>query len=357
MQDVARCPECQVPEPFNQGQMWLNNGDIVQRLNTQARVGFIECENFDPLFKNIEDIIGISIEHMIVNIEARASELYMRRLIPKEIRDLVIAGELDAQAFVEPIMNLCHVVGFGKYEALDYRYERDEDDYARYRITRPFSLPLAAGAMAGSSSAVVGGEHHITYEEVSPDVYEFVTSWTKYPEELEGRFPIVPYEHRDGDVELERCATCGIPKAFSGYSWKLDEGLIINEHTGRRMALLGPESLDHLFEALEAELGETIPGAVVEAQRRFTRTGFFSIEQVESEGDFRTQLALRGLGNLREMSMEPGGLFLRVDNAAGYLMTVGMVQGLFELAFDVESRVEWALSEDGNLEVQINPNT
>jgi hypothetical protein len=94
---------------------------------------------------------------------------------------------------------------------------------------------------------------------------------------------------------------------------------------------------------------------VVEAQRRFTRTGFYSIEQVSSEGDFRTQLALRGLGNLREIKMGPPGLFMRIDNVVGHLMTVGMVQGLFEMAFDVESSVDWALSEEGNLEVQVSP--
>ncbi|OGO05674.1 MAG: hypothetical protein A2Y60_02185 [Chloroflexi bacterium RBG_13_54_9] len=45
----------------------------------------------------------------------------------------------------------------------------------------------------------------------------------------------------------------------------------------------------------------------------------------------------------------------RIDNATAYLMTAGMVQGLFEMAFDVESKVEWALSEDGNLEMEVNP--
>ncbi len=202
---------------------------------------------------------------------------------------------------------------------------------------------------------MLGGEHEVVYEEVSPDCYEFTTTWTEYPEELMERFTMARYEHRDGDMELESCATCGMPKAFSAYQWGLENGLIINRHTGRRMALVGPESLEQVFQELEKELGETIPDVVVEAQRRFTKTGFYSISQVSDEGDFRTQLALRGLGNLREMKMGPEGLLLRIDNATAYLMTAGMVQGLFEMAFDVESKVEWALSEDGNLEMEVNP--
>jgi len=355
MLEVSRCPECNVPEPISQSQEWLNNGDIVQRLNPEARLGFIECENLDPLFRTMGEIIGISIEPMIVNITARGLELYMRSLVPQEARDMIVAKQLDPGSFSDSILTLCHVSGFGKYETIGYRYERDEDDYGKYHITKPFSVPLAAGAMAGASSSLVGGQHEITYRELSPGLYEFKTTWTEYPEELMERFETVPYNHRDGDVELERCSACGLPRAFTNYRWELEEGLIVNEHTGRRMVLLSPGIQDVLFDELEKELGDTIPKVVVEAQRRFTKTGFYSIEQVSDEGDFRTQLALRGLGNLQEIKMGSAGVFMRIDNAAGYLMTVGMVQGLFEMAFDVESNVEWALSDAGNLDVEITP--
>jgi hypothetical protein len=38
-----------------------------------------------------------------------------------------------------------------------------------------------------------------------------------------------------------------------------------------------------------------------------------------------------------------------------HLMVVGLGQGLFEVVFGKESRVEWELSEDGTLEVQVTP--
>lgn len=40
---------------------------------------------------------------------------------------------------------------------------------------------------------------------------------------------------------------------------------------------------------------------------------------------------------------------------SGHLMTIGMVQGLFETAFDVESFVDWELSEEGDLTVEVTP--
>jgi hypothetical protein len=121
------------------------------------------------------------------------------------------------------------------------------------------------------------------------------------------------------------------------------------------MIMMGPEIQDPLFEVLERELGEAVPRAVVEAQKRFIKTGFYSMEELSDEGDFRTQLALRGLGNLREISMGARGMRMRVDNAACYLMTAGLAQGLFEMAFDMDSHVEWELSPEGDLDVEITP--
>jgi hypothetical protein len=353
--DVNMCPECNIPEPFNAGQVWLNNGDIVQKINPEARLGFIECENLDPLFANIGDIIGMNIENMVSNITARGTEKYMSVLIPEAIKAMVQAKQMDPNSFVGPIVTYCHIVGFGKYKIIDSRYERDEDDYSITRIEAPFSVPEAAGAIAGVLSATVGGEHAVSYKEISPGVYDFTTIWTEYPEVLVEKLQTSAYQHRDGDIELERCATCGLPTALSAYSWYLDRGLIVNRRTKRRMAVLGPELLDVLFKVLEAELGEAIPAAVVEAQRRFVKTGFFSIDELSDEGDFRVQLALRGMGNLKELRMGSQGMNLRVDNAACNLLMVGMVQGLFEMIFDVDSSVEWQLSGEGNLEVDVKP--
>jgi hypothetical protein len=353
--DVNMCPECGVPEIFNERQTWLNNGDIVAGPVEGNRLGFIECENLDPLFVKIEEIIGISIEPLIVNITARGVERYTINLTPDEVREMIQKKQLDPGLITNPILEYCHVLGYGKYEFVDSRYERDDDDYSILRIEAPFSVPEAAGSIAGVVSGLAGGETAVTYKEVSPGLYEFVTRWTKYPEVLKEKMKTILYTHRDGDIELERCATCGAPKALSNFSWDLERGLILNKHTGRRMAILGPELLDVLFEALEEELGETVPATVVEAQRRFVKTGFYSIDQIRDEGDFRNQLALRGMGNLREMKIGPQGISLRIDNVAGYLLTVGMVQGIFEVAFSLDSEVTWELSEEGDLEVEVKP--
>jgi hypothetical protein len=353
--DVNVCPECGVPELINQREVWLSNGEIVLRANEEIRMGFIECENLDPLFKQIGEIIGIPIEPLVVDITARAAARFTRNLVPQTLREAIRTNQLGLEAMASFIFQICHMMGYGKYELVDYRYERDNEDYCLIRIEAPFSVPEAAGYISGVVSALLGRELSVTYEEVSPEVYEFNGRWYEYDEERAEKMKLLSYSPQDGDIELERCPTCGATYGLKNYKWDLDRGLIVNKINGHRMAMLGPDQVEVLFTVLEEELGETIPATVVEAQRRFTKTGFYSIEQVSDEGDFRTQLALRGLGNLQEIRMGPPGVFMRINNATGHLLTVGMVQGLYEMAFDVASSVDWALSEDGNLEVQVSP--
>jgi hypothetical protein len=123
------------------------------------------------------------------------------------------------------------------------------------------------------------------------------------------------------------------------------------------MVLLAPYELDPVFQELEEELGDTIPATVVEAQRRYTRDNFHSLWNIMDEDDFRAQFALRGLGNVREVKARKGGLRLRMDNAALHLMIAGSMQGAFEAATGAASRVEWELSKEGNLQVEVKPVT
>ena len=355
MPEVSTCPECGVPSSFSAGQAWLNNGDIIQKTGETARMMFTECQNLDPLFANIGIIVGFPIEELIQNITARGAAIYMERLIPEDLKELIRSRQIDLGLLINSVILYSHVLGYGKYEFVGFRYEGDSKDYYKQRVLRPFSVPEAAGNLAGVLAAAVGGEHAVTYEEVSPQLYEFTSSWTEYPETLKKKLVLRGYDHQEGDIEHERCAGCDCPKALTGFRWSIEEGTIENVRTGKRMAMLGAEFLDNVFEALRDELGETIPSVVIEAQRRFTKTGFYSIDQVQNEGEFRTQLALRGLGNLRMIRMGTRGLRMRVDNAAAHLMTVGMAQGLYEIALDVGSHVEWEYSKQGELLVEVTP--
>ena len=69
----------------------------------------------------------------------------------------------------------------------------------------------------------------------------------------------------------------------------------------------------------------------------------------------RDQLALRGLGNICELKSDRKRLHIRIENVFLHLIVVGLVQGLYEQAWDADSLVEWELSKEGVLEVEVYP--
>lgn len=352
---VKRCPECDIPEPFGQGQVWLDNGDIVQRQSKADRLAFIDTEGLDPLFATIGEIIGTPIENMVINIAARTNKHFLYRLIPREIRDKVRSRRLEILPLIEYITTLAQTYGLARYELLNYRYEGDEEDYSRHRIIDPVSLPLTVGAYAGAVSSLAGGEIGVYYEEISSGVYEYTAHWTEYPAILKEKIQARPYRHRDGDIAWERCGTCGCPQALSTFEWHPEDGVIRHRRTGRRVAMLGPAQLDPIFEALEGELGEELPRVVVEAQRRLARWGMQPFDFLAGEEELRGELALRGLGNLRELRMGERGARLRLENACIPLLVTGLAQGGFEAGFGVSSEVEWEFSQEGDLTLEITP--
>jgi hypothetical protein len=352
--EISLCPECGVPQVIAANHVWLNSGVMVQA-NNPKRIGFIESENLDPLYSGIAEIIGMPVDRPVIEIARRGTVEYFKSLLPPGVDSMVSGRKVDTSIVADMMMTAGQLNGFGKYEVMEIRYEGDADDHAILAIHDPFSVLLCSGTLCGGVEVIAGRPHKVSYRMLDSGLLEIEVSVTERDRGLEGRLEMRDYRHRDGEIEFERCASCGVPKPLSGFKWIFDKGIITNGWTGRRMVMMGPEVQDPLFEELEKELGGIIPAAVIEAQRRFIKTGFYSIDEIGDEGDFRTQLALRGFGNLREMKISPKGLQMSIDNAACYLMTVGLAQGLFEAAFDLESQVDWQVSENGDLRVEVSP--
>lgn len=129
----------------------------------------------------------------------------------------------------------------------------------------------------------------------------------------------------------------------------------MNRSTGQRMILVGPAEFESIFVELENELGEDITKVVIEAQRRFIKSGSFAAEDSRKPERLRKHLALRGQGNLREMEWVDGRLRLRLENPSLNSLLIGLALGLFELAAGRDGEAEWSLADDGDLTVEIRP--
>ncbi|WP_287154312.1 hypothetical protein [Candidatus Solincola tengchongensis] len=353
MTGIELCPECGVPRHITSEHMWLNGGIIVQSRDRRNRMVFVECENLDPLFAGVQELIGLPIEHMLITAKRRAVRAYLGSLLPDVTKELLRRRELDWRPVNDGLRLTARLMGYGRYEVVDYRFEKDVDDYVVETISEPYSVPLACGDMAGAFEILFGCDLAAKYRRLTEDLYEITCYVSSHPEELKGRLKFRHFPVREGDVELERCKSCGGPLALSNYRWHPERGIILGSTTGKRMIMTGME-VDAIFGELENEIGEDLPGMFIEAQRRFVRAGFYSIEGM-GRLDMRDQLALRGLGNLTELRSNQRGLYFRIENAFLHLMVVGLVQGLYEMTYDVDTHLEWNFSEDGVLEVSLSP--
>ncbi|MBC7252683.1 MAG: hypothetical protein H5T72_01755 [Actinobacteria bacterium] len=347
------CPECGASRRIVREHRWLSDGTIVQAKNPDHRMIFIENENINGIFRNIEEIISMSIERIIVEAKRRATFDFVDHILPGVVKAVV--QRVGVRPVIRNITALGKVMGYGNIELANLRRVRDEGDYVTIHTRGLYSIPLFCGDLAGSFNAIDRREVAVSYRELGPDELELTGFISVHPMELMDRLKPVPYTHKEGDIRLERCGKCGGPRALADYRWDWEKGMILHRESGRRMVILGPSTIDTIIDELQKELGESIPEVVIEAQRRFVREGFYSLDEARTFEDFRKALALRGLGNLRDMDWSADRLRFRLENPCLFLPMVGLVLGIFELRSGKDGSAEWEVRPDGDLVVEVSP--
>jgi hypothetical protein len=353
--ELEVCPECGVPNLLTGENLWLDNGDIVQKRVESNRMIFNETENLDPVFHSIEEIIGVSIEGVVITAMRRAVRIFLGSFIADDVLKLIRERQIEYRPVADTFIDLAAFFGYGRYELVEERVNLDENDLFAYKIHDPFCLLAAVATMVATVEVLSGMEQGYSYEQTAPNVYEIRVSPSPHPQGLKKRMHAQTYQHQEGDLLLKMCGTCGGPEALSEFKWDEEKGIIRNKMTKRRMAFFGDLELDPVFKELEEELGDTIPQAVVEAQRRFTKSGFYTAADLTDADGFRKQLALRGLGNIKELEMKRRGMRMRVENVALPLLVIGQAQGFYEMGFGTDTTVDWELKEDKSLSVEVKP--
>jgi hypothetical protein len=357
MQDVPFCPGCGVPGLFIENYRWLSSGAIVQSSDQEHRMVIMDCDNLDPFFKKIGEIIGKPIEQDVIETKMKATRDYLKRLIPEGTKEAVRSGQMDMENLIELVDANAHVMGYGDSKFFDLRLDNGDEDFVIEHISEPYSILLFSGDLAGSCEILTSRGQAVSYRHLSPNLYEVKTWPSNEPRRMRARLEHERYVPVEGDVTLERCPECGGPAALSSYHWDMEKGQIVVEETGRRVAMLGPAYIETVFRELEVEFGEDIPRVIVEAQRRFTRKGIYATREMGDGDSFRKFLALRGLGELQEIKLRRNGLEMRLKNPTLSLILAGILQGYYEYVTDSESDIDWWFDEDGTFEMKVTART
>ncbi len=351
--ELKLCPECGVPEEQAKECLWLNSGVIVLASDRVRRQCLIESENLDPIFALLGKMGVRDIYELVVEIARARRASRTRETIPPEVRGMLRNKLLSVGVFLAAMLADTRFRGFGDFEPVDFVFEGGPNDHMSLRVAQAYSKPLFLGALVGFCEGFLDQRLGFTLSDISPGICEMKVNRAGEESPFHESLGEKEYCYRDGDIELRRCGICGSPAALSRFTWHSTEGIIRNS-SGLRVVLLDPQILDLIFEELERRSGRSASRSVVEAQCQFLRKRM-KLDHHPNRQEVRDEVALRGFGNLCEFEMDGRGLRARIDNASCYLMTVGSLKALFESAYDSDSVVDWEISENGDLKLEVIP--
>ena len=374
MERIKICDKCGVPLMVSGELSWDDNGVISSKSSPKNRWVFYESENIDLLFRGIEELIGMPIEHIVIESRRRETKRYIERVFPPEVRgQLGLGAEAGEEGGLPPseeeretgmaisktitqnVMDVARVYGYGDQWLGDLWESGDEHPWRSGFVRNPYSLLLMAADTLGSVEAFEGIDMRVKYEKTDGDAYLLTAYPGEHPLELKGRLSRIRYDFKPGDIHYERCPECGVPDVVGRYTWDLKKGTITDPDTGRRMAVFGPHSIDSIFNDLESELGEAVPETVIEAERRYIKQAWAEDEWRREATDFKHLLSLRGLGNLTQFEGDREHLTVTLQNSCLHLPMVGIIQALVEAAYRVDnSTYQWEFAEDGDLTVTVD---
>ena len=105
MADIELCTSCGVPKLISEVFRWEDSGIISISYSPGARMVFYESGNIDNVFRGVEELIGIPIEHIVMERKRRDTRRFMERVFSRDAQRLatILGGKsIDRVLSMEP---------------------------------------------------------------------------------------------------------------------------------------------------------------------------------------------------------------------------------------------------------------
>jgi hypothetical protein len=347
MSKIKVCPECGAPKLLSKGNRWESNGSISAVVTKGKRGFFYEVGGFDGLFGNLEKSMGMLIDRIVAEGNRKNSVEYLRGLF-SGLKGVLARSVLHRRVY-NSIADMGAIFGYGHFEILDVKRGESVTVYGR----NIYCTPMFTGDLMGVFNMMEDLPANVEIKEKDNGYIMTVTEGEKPEEEFTSRLQADIIRLKPGDIEYKKCPVCGLPAEFKNLDFDLEEGMITDKTTGRRMTTTGMEQMAAIFRELEVELGEDVVKEILNAQRAYIKEMLNEEEMEQGYPYLRRFLAFRGMGNLVRYDPGSDGLEAVVENASPYLLVAGMLQGIYELLSGNESLCDYKRGEDGTLEVTI----
>lgn len=348
MKPLKTCSDCGVPLKIGKHLDWNSDGTITQKRDPGHRMLFYESTAMDNLFSIIESIIGVPIGKIVIESKARTARQYVSAQMLRPLGSL-------ARPFLKPLIRrgtaYCRVLGLGDITVTGHDWN---SGFVRFEVGEPYSLLLLCGDLQGAVSALLKSNVSIGHERVDRERYVLEGSLATPAPQFEGRLIPRALPRKRGGIRHNICPGCNAPVELSRFRWHPERGTITEPGSGLRMSLFGSDGIQAVFDELERELGETMPRAIVEAQRRHSAPRMSVRWKIAKPADLRQWIAIQGMGNLVSLEQaEGGGFHLCVENPGLPLITVGNAMSFCAFMTGLPCDADWVIEEDGDLVIDL----
>ncbi|OFW55541.1 MAG: hypothetical protein A2Y75_09515 [Candidatus Solincola sediminis] len=355
MKTSATCGECGIPLGIARTHNWNSNGTITEKGDPRHRMLLFESDNLDRLWRRLSEVLGVTLEHLwelVITSKSHATRSFLHSSLPWWTNLLVhFLGYRSAISRVEAQGLL---MGYGKITLGGQYPERGRPERVTVFIEDPYSLPLFCGDCRGSAEVLERRDVEITYQAL--DARRHQIDMTMKDQHMgEGLFEWrEPALEPGGDIEYERCLSCGSPLELKRFAWNLDTGVIRDTETGRRIALFGSQGLILVFQQLVHEFGDRVMEAITEIERENTLTAMSRAEAESGFEGLRMLAAIRGMGLITRLEMDETGMNISITNPSIPAYLAGLALGIFELATGIPARHRMQ-AKATSLDIQITP--
>lgn len=347
MKKIKVCAACGVPRQLTVESNWGNDGTISSLVNPDQRSLLYETEGLDGLFRNIEKLVGQSVNRIVAEGKRKESLDFLEDYF-SGVKGM-LARSIGRRRVYMAVATLAATFGYGHFELMDLK----KGVYVKVYGRNMYCAPLLTGDLMATFNVIEGLPASVRVEEKDGGHVITIEQGEEPDEELSSRLEPVIITPRPGNIHFDTCASCGAPAGLISCDFDFEEGIITDTKTGRRMAFVSIDQIDAVLRELEAELGEDIAAVILRAKRDYIKNNFGAEEMEKGHQYLRYFLSFRGMGNLVKYEIDDAGMEAVIENARPPLLVAGIMYGIFELLSALESKVEYRTLGDGILEVKV----
>lgn len=344
---VLKCPRCGFPLMFSRIIRWNDNGTITERMMPDLRAVLLEADLFNTFFARIEEKMGISISHLVFVAQRNAAKEVIDGVLNRFPFSLGRLGP-NKKLVVRVFCTVAVVTGQSYARAIRYRPGREGEALIR----NPYNRELMAAIILGAFESLERKPFEHTWAHIDGDDCIVITASDRKPE-FSDRLAVHMPPLKPGNLSFPRCRMCGVPRELSYLEWREEEGIIVDNRRGVRMAFLDGFTPTTVFRELEMELGEDIHPLVITAQKEATHRHLEALKLITGKDraspaghrgiyeKILAELPLRGQGNPVRLDLGRGCLKIAVENPYNEHLLAGQMAAVFEAVEGTEAEVIW----------------